>query len=207
MESKTVIVGIIIGIVIGGGLGYFISPSPDVSEYESQINPLQSQVDNLQNEVDNLQEKLDDAILQEDSDILEEQVNELQSQVESLNAEINSIESTINSLQLQISTQDKLIDEQVEIILEKTTLINELQSQKEAGLSDDILIDFSFSRTDDTSTLLMDWIDGANETIQIMVMLITHNELADALIGAHNRGIDVDVIIDDDWYFSPGSDY
>ena len=69
------------------------------------------------------------------------------------------------------------------------------------------MIDISFSRTEDTSALLIDWIDRATETIQIMVMLITHDELADALIEAHNSGIDVDIIIDDDWYFSSGSDY
>ena len=40
-----------------------------------------------------------------------------------------------------------------------------------------------------------------------MVMLITRDELADALIEAHNRGINVDIIIDDDWYFSSGSEY
>jgi phosphatidylserine/phosphatidylglycerophosphate/cardiolipin synthase-like enzyme len=40
-----------------------------------------------------------------------------------------------------------------------------------------------------------------------MVMLITQDELADALIDAYERGVDVDIVIDDDWYFRPGSDY
>ena len=191
MDSKTILVGVIIGIVIGGGLGYFMAPSPDVSEYESQISQLHYQVGVLQNEVDDL----------------EEQIEVLQSQVSSLNAEVNSKESTINHLQTQISTKDEQIHEQAETILEKTTLINELQTQIGTGISTDILIDISFSRTEDTSALLIDWIDRATETIQIMVMLITHDELADALIDAHNRGIDVDIIIDDDWYFSSGSDY
>jgi phosphatidylserine/phosphatidylglycerophosphate/cardiolipin synthase-like enzyme len=191
MDSKTVLVGVIIGLVLGGGLGYFMAPSPDISTYESQISQLQSHVGVLQNEIDDLDDKLDD----------------LQSQASSLNSEVNSKESTIIHLQSQISTKNEQIDEQAVTILEKNTLINELQSQIEAGISDDLLIDISFSRTDDTSALLIDWMDRANETIKIMVMLITHDELADALIEAQNRGIDVDIIIDDGWYFSSGSDY
>ena len=40
-----------------------------------------------------------------------------------------------------------------------------------------------------------------------MVMLITHDCLSNALISAHNRGVDVDIIIDSDWVSSSGSDY
>ncbi|KYH38939.1 MAG: conserved exported protein of unknown function [Candidatus Bathyarchaeota archaeon B23] len=40
-----------------------------------------------------------------------------------------------------------------------------------------------------------------------MVMLITQDELADALIDAYERGVEVKVIIDDDWLYSSGSDY
>lgn len=38
-------------------------------------------------------------------------------------------------------------------------------------------------------------------------MLITQDELADSLIEAYNRGIDIDIIIDDEWLYSSGSDY
>ena len=94
--------------------------------------------------------------------------------------------------------------------------LNECSSSSLRNLSSGSKISLSFgiamlilmrARTDDSSALLMDWIDRANETIHIMVMLITHDELADTLIEAQNRGVDVDIIFDDDWYFSSGSDY
>ena len=69
------------------------------------------------------------------------------------------------------------------------------------------LIDISFSRTEDTSSILQYWIDRANETIRLMVMCITQDELAEALVEAHNRGIDIDIYIDNLYVSSSGSDF
>lgn len=69
------------------------------------------------------------------------------------------------------------------------------------------LIDISFSRTEDTSSLLQYWIDRANETIRLMVMCITQDELAEALVEAHNRGIDIEIYIDNLYVSSSGSDF
>jgi sugar-specific transcriptional regulator TrmB len=69
------------------------------------------------------------------------------------------------------------------------------------------LVAVSFSRTEDTSSLLQYWIDRANETVYVMVMLITQDELAAALIDAYERGVEVKVIIDDEWLYASGSDY
>jgi len=121
MQSKPILVGLLIGIVIGSGLGYIIALSPDVSSLEAQIS---------------------------------------------------------------------IKDEQIKALLDKI-----------------VLIDISFSGTEDTSSLLEYWIGRANQSIQIMVMLITQDELADALIEAQDRGVDVDIIIDDEGYYNSGSDY
>ena len=53
----------------------------------------------------------------------------------------------------------------------------------------------------------MHWINKANSSIQIMVMLITSDELANSLVEADDRGIDVTIIIDDQYADSSGSDY
>lgn len=50
-------------------------------------------------------------------------------------------------------------------------------------------------------------IEEANETIYVMVMALTADELADSLIAAHSRGVNVTIIIDDDYKTSSGSDY
>lgn len=76
-----------------------------------------------------------------------------------------------------------------------------------ACAADISLIDVSFSRTEDTSSLLQYWIGKANETIRLMVMCITQDALAEALVDAHNRGIDIDIYIDNLYVSSPGSDF
>ena len=118
MESKTILVGLIIGLVIGVGLDRTLAPSQDTSNYESQINQLTSQVSSLQNEVDDLEEELDGSISPEDYDELTEHAIELRSQISFLSAEVNSKESTIISLQSQISALDELIEEQVDVLSE-----------------------------------------------------------------------------------------
>jgi phosphatidylserine/phosphatidylglycerophosphate/cardiolipin synthase-like enzyme len=45
------------------------------------------------------------------------------------------------------------------------------------------------------------------QTIHLMVMLISQEDLVDTLINAHIRGVDVFIVIDDEWMFSPNSGY
>ena len=181
MESKSILIGVIVGVVVGGFAGFMFTPSPDISSYETLILQLESEVVGLQSEIESM-------VPQEDYDQLEQQINTLEgsmslkdNQIDKLVGRIEDLETTVTSLEFEISTLEVL--------------------------SDVRLIDISFSRTEDTSSILQYWINRANETIQIMVMLITQDELADALIAAHDRGIDVDIIIDDDWYHSSGSEY
>jgi len=165
MESKSILVGLIVGLVVGGFLGFIVVPPPDVAGLEAQIEQLEQQVSALQNEKNTLQT----ALQAKDSEII------------TLYAHISQLEGKIMDLKNQIQT---------------------LTSQ-----TNFTFIDVSFTRIEDTSLLLQYWIGRANETIIAMVMLITQDELADALIQAHNRGIEIDIIIDDDWLYSSGSEY
>jgi phosphatidylserine/phosphatidylglycerophosphate/cardiolipin synthase-like enzyme len=69
------------------------------------------------------------------------------------------------------------------------------------------LVAVSFSRTEDTRGLLSSLISSANRTLRVMVMAITSDALAEALIRAKIRGVDVAVIIDDEYKTGSGSDY
>jgi hypothetical protein len=181
MDSKSILVGIVIGIFVGGVVGYTSVPAPDYTPYEIQITQFQSQALSLSCEIDDLEYQLMEALSQEDYIELQQQVSILEASVYSADFNINLLTEEVASLESEIS------DFEAPVEFEFVTV--------------------SFSRPEDTSSLLQYWIGKANSTIQLMVMLITQDELASSLIDAHERGVDVDVIIDDDWYSSSGSDY
>jgi len=127
--------------------------------------------------------------------LLEQQVSDLQDEKSALQASLQEKESETLTLTDHISQlEGKITDLKA-------------QAQNLASQDDFTFVDISFSRTNDTSSLLQYWIGRANETIRVMIYLITQDELTDALIEAHQRGVDVDVVIDDDWLYVSGSDY
>lgn len=179
MEPKTLLIGLVIGIALGGVSGYVIAPQLDNSSLELQIDELESSVATYQAQNDDLQVQIDS--LEEEREAFLSSLIEKDAEITALNNEVNLLEDRIAGLEGEIS-----------------------------GLSiqgDFAFVDASFSRIEDTSAILGHWIGRANESIRLMVMLITHDGLADALMAAHDRGVEVDIIIDSDWRYSTGSDY
>jgi len=58
-NSKWIMIGVVIGLLIGGLAGYLISPSPDTSGYQEQIEQLETQVTTLQNRAQDLEVSLE----------------------------------------------------------------------------------------------------------------------------------------------------
>ena len=54
-----------------------------------------------------------------------------------------------------------------------------------------------FSPSDDTDAFIVDRIDAAEEEIDVALLIFTRWELRDALIAAHNRGVNVKVLVED----------
>ena len=129
-------------------------------------------------------------------------VSALEERIRELEEELEGREATIEALQGELEDKEAEIES-----LERQLSGLEAELSELRGQLNITLIAVSFSRTEDTSSLIRSWIDRANESIRVMVMLITQDELADSLIDAHRRGVDVDVIIDDDWLYKTGSDY
>ena len=126
----------------------------------------------------------------------------LESQIEQLEQQVRTLETSLDDKDSQITLLEGEIDK---LEGQAASLEGEIQQLQ---ISVDIaVVAVSFSRPHDTSSLLQHWIGRANETIRLMVMLITQDELANALISAHNRGVNIDIIIDDEWLYSSGSDY
>ena len=93
MESKSILTGVVIGVIVGGLTGYLSAPAPDYTPYENQIAKLDSQITSLQDEI-----------------------VQLQSQVGSLQNQHDIKNETINLLKAQLSGQKVLIDELVDQI-------------------------------------------------------------------------------------------
>jgi len=166
------------GLMAGIGVGYFLM--------QGRVSALEYENEQFRRQVSELIEEIQ--ILETMFDTLEKGKNECEETQLLKEAQILLLEEVIGQLEAEIESL------QMELL--------KLQSAMNITL-----VEVSFSRTEDTSSLLQHWIGRANETINVMVMLITQDELADALIEAHERGLDVDVIIDDEWLFSSGSDY
>lgn len=59
-------------------------------------------------------------------------------------------------------------------------------------------IEFAFTPGDDAAGLIVRTVDAARAQILVQAFSFTHREIADALIRAHRRGLDVQVIADRD---------
>ena len=57
MDSRGIIIGLFVGLLIGAGAVYVAVPKPDVSIYEDQVDVLESQVTELQGQLTELQEE------------------------------------------------------------------------------------------------------------------------------------------------------
>ena len=59
-------------------------------------------------------------------------------------------------------------------------------------------IEFAFTPGDDAAGLIVRTVDAARAQVLVQAFSFTHREIADALIRAHRRGLDVQVIADRD---------
>ena len=59
-------------------------------------------------------------------------------------------------------------------------------------------IEFAFTPGDDAAGLIVRTIDGARSQVLVQAFSFTHREIAEALVRAHHRGLDVQVIADRD---------
>ena len=154
MESKTLAIGLIVGVILGSIMGYAAS-IPKVSICEKQVKTLEDQLIQLQQTDPYVTIATRDTLITQ----LNQQVTSLQKQIESLRA-------------------------------------NRLD-----------LVSVSFSRVDDTTSLISSWIERANSTIDIAIFSFTQNSLADALVSAKNRGVVVRVLMDSGTISDSGSEY
>jgi phosphatidylserine/phosphatidylglycerophosphate/cardiolipin synthase-like enzyme len=107
-----------------------------------------------------------------------------------------------------IATKDTQITLLNQQIAQRDSQITELQNQIDFLRANSLdFIQVSFSRVDDTSSLIRSWIGRANRTIDVAVYSFTQDSLADALVSARNRGVAVRVLMDSGTTSDSGSEY
>jgi len=159
---------VIASFFIGYNLGTALSSLSELSEYQKKIDSLISQVSSLQEEIN---EKVS-------------LITDLQSQIVDKYAAIQKAQTQIANLQSQLQ--------------EKNRLISSLQDQisdLEAQLDLKILGVY-FSPKGRCEEELLYWINRANASIHVLIYSFTLDSLSDALIEAHNRGVDVKVVFE-----------
>ena len=226
--NTTIITLLIVILMICFSLPFILTPQYRIKYLKNRVESLEKEISDLQNEllkreneISNLSHKIDNLInerneLERKLSIKESEISKLSSKIDELIAERDALKGKLSEYETTISDLNDEIDELTDELSKLSGQIDELNAEKDSLMKKLLelrskmnltLIDISFSRTEDTSSLLQYWINRANDTIYVMVMCITQDELAEALINAHKRGVDVKVIIDDQWLYSSGSDY
>ena len=199
------IVGIVAGLLLGAAGGYLLAPKTDVTALENRIQTLETTAQQNQNQIHDLQVQaaeyedeitvmtgqleqadVDYSTLEGEYSDLDDDNQQLINTLSTKNAELAVLYTNISSLQTQMTS----LQEQI-TILEGLTLTD--------------IITVSFSATENTEALLVEWVNKANETLLLMVNRIVTGNLSAALIDAYNQGVQMQIIIDTDERYTQGS--
>jgi len=187
------IVGIVAGLLLGAAGGYLLAPKTDVTALENRIQTLETTAQQNQNQIHDLQVQtaeyedeitvmtgqleqadVDYSTLEGEYSDLDEDNQQLINTLSTKNAELAGLYTDISSLQTQMTS----LQEQI-TILEGLTLTE--------------IITVSFSATENTEALLVEWVNKANETLLLMVNRLVTGNLSEALIDAYNQGVQMQI--------------
>jgi regulator of replication initiation timing len=92
-DSRSIAIGIVIGLLVGGGLGYLI-PQSEINELQTQVLALESQVVDLEDDVSDCTDALHEA--EEENNDLNLDIEDLESTIENLTEEIESLDTELS---------------------------------------------------------------------------------------------------------------
>ena len=107
----------------------------------------------------------------------------------SLQAHTSEMERLVSQVQRLNSTIQTLMDE----LSSLSSYVDELESQLGTRI-----LGVYFSPNGGCEEQVINWIDRANHTIYVMIYIFTLDSIGDALIEAHNRGVEVLVVFEEE---------
>jgi len=125
-------------------------------------------------------------------------VSQYKKEIDELVSQVSNLQETLNQKISQITSKDSTIHNLQTQLQEKDQLISSLQNQisdLEHKLNLKILGVY-FSPKGQCEEQLLYWINRANTSIHILIYSFTLDSISDALIEAHNRGVDVKVVFE-----------
>lgn len=199
------IVGIVAGLLLGAAGGYLLAPKTDVTALENRIQTLETTAQQNQNQIHDLQVQA--AEYEDEITVMTGQLEQADVDYSTLEGEYSELGEDNQQLINTLSTKNTELAGLYTDVSSFQTQITDLQEQitllQELTLTE--IITVSFSATENTEALLVEWIDKANSSILLMVNRIVTGNLSEALINAYNRGVLMQIIIDSDEKYTQGS--
>lgn len=182
LDRKIVVVAVValvVGLLLGYVVGYF---GTNVSSLTQRIGSLESQVDDLNSQLDTANSELNSTNLR---------IGQLNSLMAQKNASISSLNSQSANLNQQIATlqaQKTVLTQQINSLQATVTRLNgQLKTQ---------VLGVYFSPNGGCEDQILYWIDRANSSIEILIYSFTLDSVGDALVEAHGRGVEVQVVFE-----------
>lgn len=126
---------------------------------------------------------------------LETTISGLQTQLDKLNAQVIEKDRIIKSLANQVEELNAKLTEKDETIENLTEQIEELNAEL-SYISETKILSIHFSPEGACEDQVIYWIERANLTIHILIYSFTLDSISEALIAAHNRGVEVMVVFE-----------
>jgi len=198
------LIGLIIGFV-AVHIAYFPAAGR-IGELEAQVNDLEGEVVGLQNDLDDRATQIAD--LQSEVQNKSNQISALQSEISAHSSEISALESQISARDTTISELRSQIGGLEREIAARDGEISSLEQEIE-GMELEMfmlrqrpeLIGVYFSPKTGAGggceKEIIYWIDRATTRIHILMYSFTSSPIANALISARNRGVEVRVVFEE----------
>jgi cardiolipin hydrolase len=169
----------------------------ELTNKNATIETLEAEIQSKNMMIDNLTSQI--ATKQEEIVSLQQQIEDLRDQMETSNTTISGLEAQIAELNNTIADKNSQIATLEQTITGLRAEIASLRTRPE-------LLGVYFNPLGDCTGQVIYWIGQAKTSIHILAYTLTLDSIGNALVEAHNRGIEIKVVFEKD-RITPISEY